>query len=283
VLNKRALESLIKAGSFDSLGHPRKGLLAVFERIADAALARRREAEAGIMSLFGDSAPEGGPTEIDRVEIPAVEFDKTDRLAYEKEMLGLYVSDHPLMGAQAALARHVEGTITEVKELPEGATSVAGGVVTNLSRRYTKRGDLMATFVLEDLEATVEVFVFPKTMAEYGHLLTNDAIVCVKSRVDRRDDQAKLVALEITRPELVSCGDGGPPVRLRVSASRLTGTFVGQIKRLLETHPGESPVLLHVEDGRRTTVLRLGSAFGVHAGNGLHAELRVLLGADAVF
>jgi DNA polymerase III subunit alpha len=161
--------------------------------------------------------------------------------------------------------------------------SVVGGVVTNLSRRYTKRGDLMATFVLEDLEATLEVFVFPKTMAEYGHLLGNDAIVCVKGRVDRRDDQPKLVALEITRPELVIGGDGGPPVRLRVSASRLTGAFVGEIKRLLETHPGESPVLLHVEDGRRTTVLRFGSAFGVNAGNGLHAELRVLLGADAVF
>ena len=93
----------------------------VFERIADAALARRREAEAGIMSLFGDATAGGGPPEIDRVDIPDVEFDKMQRLAYEKEMLGLYVSDHPLMGAQAALARHVESTLTEAKEMQRRA------------------------------------------------------------------------------------------------------------------------------------------------------------------
>jgi DNA polymerase-3 subunit alpha len=281
VLNKRALESLIKGGAFDSLGHPRKGLLMVFERIADAALARRREAEAGIMSLFGEATVGGGPAEIDRVEIPDVEFDKMQRLAYEKEMLGLYVSDHPLMGAQAALARHVESTLTEAKEMNEGASTTLGGVVTALNRRYTKRGDLMATFVLEDLEAAMEVFVFPKAMADFGHLLEEDAVVCVKGRIDRRDDQAKFIAMEIRRPELV-IGEG-PPVRLRIPASRLTETRVGEIKRILEAHPGDSAVMLHVEDGRRTTVLRLGPAFCVDGGNALHAELRVLLGADAVF
>jgi DNA polymerase-3 subunit alpha len=281
VLNKRALESLIKAGAFDSLGHPRKGLLMVFERIADAALARRRDAEAGIMSLFGDATPGEEPAEIDRVEIPDVEFDKTQRLAYEKEMLGLYVSDHPLMGAQTALARHVESTLTEAKEMNDGAPTTLGGVVTALNRRYTKRGDLMATFVLEDLEAAMEVFVFPRTMADFGHLLEEDAVVCVKGRIDRRDDQAKFIAMEIRRPELVL--GVGPPVRLRIPASRLTETLVAEIKRILEAHPGDSAVILHVEDGRRTTVLRLGPAFGVDAGNALHAELRVLLGADSVF
>ena len=281
VLNKRALESLIKAGAFDSMGHPRKGLLAVFERIADSALARRREAEAGVMSLFGDAAADGGPSEIDRVEIPDVEFDKAQRLAFEKEMLGLYVSDHPLMGAQGALATHCDASLTELKEMAEGSMSVVGGVVTALSRRYTKRGDLMATFVLEDLQAAVEVMVFPKTMADFGHLLEEDAVVCIKGRLDRRDDQPKLIAMEVRRPELVE-GDG-PPLRLRVTASRFTETLAAEIKRILEAHPGDSPVLIHLEDGRRTTVLRLGPAFCVDAGNGLHAELRVALGADAVF
>jgi DNA polymerase-3 subunit alpha len=281
VLNKRALESLIKAGAFDSLGHPRKGLLMVFERIADSALARRREAEAGIMSLFGEVTVGGEPTEIDRVDIPDAEFDKMQRLAYEKEMLGLYVSDHPLMGAQQALSRHVEATLTEAKEMNDGAPTTVGGVVTALNRRYTKRGDLMATFVLEDLEAAMEAFVFPRTMADFGHLLEEDAVVCVKGRIDRRDDQAKFIAMEIKRPELI-IGEG-PPLRLRIPASRLTESLVSEIKRILEAHPGDSSVMLHVEDGRRTTVLRLGAAFGVDAGNALHAELRVLLGADSVF
>jgi DNA polymerase-3 subunit alpha len=163
----------------------------------------------------------------------------------------------------------------------DGAPTTLGGVVTALNRRYTKRGDLMATFVLEDLEAAVEVFVFPRTMADFGHLLEEDAVVCMKGRIDRRDDQAKFIAMEVKRPELV-IGEG-PPVRLRVPASRLSETLVSEVKRILEAHPGDSAVMLHVEDGRRTTVLRLGAAFGVDAGNALHAELRVLLGADAVF
>jgi DNA polymerase-3 subunit alpha len=281
VLNKRALESLIKAGAFDAMGHPRKGLLMVFERIADSAMARRKDADAGIMSLFGDATPGAGPAEIDRVDIPDVEFDKMQRLAYEKEMLGLYVSDHPLMGAQAALAKHVEATLTEAKEMNDGAPTTLGGVVTALNRRYTKRGDLMATFVLEDLEAAMEVFVFPRTMADFGHLLEEDSVVAVKGRIDRRDDQAKFIVMEIKRPELI-IGEG-PPLRLRIPASRLTETLVGEIKGILEAHPGDSGVMLHVEDGRRTTVLRLGPGFCVDGGNALHAELRVLLGADAVF
>jgi DNA polymerase-3 subunit alpha len=280
VLNKRALESLIKAGAFDSLGHPRKGLLAVFERVADQALARRREADAGVMSLFGDGTLDGGPTEIDRVEVPAVEFDKTERLAYEKEMLGLYVSDHPLMGAQAALARVVDCSLTDLKELGDGDIRSVGGVVTGLSRRYTKRGDLMGTFTLEDLQAAVEVMVFPKTMAEYGGLLEEDAVVCIKGRVDRREDVPKIIATEVRRPELVE--GAGPPVRLRVPAYRLTASLMGELRRVLAEHPGESPVFLHVDDGRRTTVLRLGPAWCVGPDNGLYAELRVLLGPDAV-
>jgi DNA polymerase-3 subunit alpha len=150
-----------------------------------------------------------------------------------------------------------------------------------LNRRYTKRGDLMATFVLEDLEAAMEVFVFPRTMADFGHLLEEDGVVCVKGRIDRRDDQAKFIAMEVKRPELI-IGEG-PPLRLRIPASRLTETLVAEIKRILEAHPGDSAVMLHVEDGRRTTVLRLGPGFCVDGGNALHAELRVLLGADSVF
>ncbi|MGH9001218.1 MAG: DNA polymerase III subunit alpha, partial [Acidimicrobiia bacterium] len=239
VLNKRALESLIKAGAFDGLGHPRKGLLAVHERIADAALARKRDAEAGVMSLFEDAAGGGGPSEVDRIDVPGDEFERAQRLAYEKEMLGLYVSDHPLMGAQRALSRHCETTLSEMKEMADGSSSTVGGVVTTLSRRYTKRGDLMATFVLEDLDAAVEVMVFPKTMAEFGHLLIEDSIVAVRGRVDRRDDQPKLVAVEV-RPVEVTGDDEGPPLRLTVPASRLTTVLVDEIKRILGAHRGPS-------------------------------------------
>ncbi len=212
VLNKRTIESLIKAGAFDSLGHPRQGLCLVADQIVDRTLARRREREQGVMSLFGDSfadGPGGGSPIFDdtRVPVPDTEFDKRQRLVFEKEMLGLYVSDHPLIGVEAALRRHAEVSVRELRDLAEGDLRWVGGVITGLNRKYTKRGDLMATFTLEDLEAAMEVWVFPRTMTDIGHLLADDAVVCVKGRLDVRDDEPKLICMDLKRPELVVDGE----------------------------------------------------------------------------
>ena len=151
-----------------------------------------------------------------------------------------------------------------------------GGVITSLVRKYTKKGELMATFTLEDLEAAIEVWVFPRTMIEVAHLLANDAVVCVKGRLDQRDDQPKLICMELKRPQLVL--DGGPPVRINLPLAALTDGLVDQLKVLLENHPGSSPVFLHVGD----KILRLPETFNVDAGNGLIAELRVLLGSNGL-
>jgi DNA polymerase-3 subunit alpha len=282
VLNKRTVESLINAGAFDSLGHPRKGLLTVFEAVIEAALRRRREREQGTMSLFElDGSTSGdAPVFDDRLPIPDLEFDKTERLRAEKEMLGLYISDHPLMGAERALRRHVDCSIAELLELDDGTMRCVAGVVTALQRKYTKRGDLMATFVLEDLASAVEVMVFPKTMLSYGELLAGDAIVTVKGRVDRRDDAPKLMAMEITRPEVHI--DGGPPVRLRLKVGALTNERVEQLRSIIAAHPGDSPVFVHLQGPDKETVLRLGDEFCCDARNGLFAELRVLFGADCI-
>ncbi|MEX2660203.1 MAG: DNA polymerase III subunit alpha, partial [Acidimicrobiales bacterium] len=288
VLNKRAIESLIKAGAFDSLGHERKGLLTVFEQIVDQAVTRRRERDAGVMSLFGESSDDGPSAFDERVEIPDLKFEKMQRLAYEKEMLGLYVSDHPLMGAEHLLARHADCTIMELRDGgsagapagPDGWTGpsmrVVGGVVTSLQRKYTKKGDLMAIFVLEDLGAAIEVMVFPKSMAEHGHKLVDDAVVCVRGRLDNREDIPKLIAMEITPVELVH--DGGVPLRINVPPSVLDEAMVDRLKGLLAEHPGDSPVFLHIG----SLVLRLPPACNVDTGRGLLGELKVLLGANAV-
>ena len=208
VLNKRTVESLIKAGAFDDVGHPRKGLLAVFEQIVDHPGPAAR-ADMGIMTLFGDAA-DGGGDDFERTAIPDVEFGKRDRLAFEKEMLGLYVSDHPLLGAEAALARRSDVSIDELSDLEDGALKSVGGVITNLQRKWTRKGDLMAVFTLEDLGSSVEVMVFPRTMTEHGHKLADDAVVVVKARVDTRDDAPKLIAQSI---DLVDVGRGRPPSR----------------------------------------------------------------------
>jgi DNA polymerase-3 subunit alpha len=281
-LNKRTVESLIKAGAFDSLGHPRQGLFLVYEEIVDVILARRRERDAGIMSLFGDALSGGDDVaaSFDRPPILDSEFSKSQRLAFEKEMLGLYVSDHPLMGVEGALRRFADTNLTELKEMREGEMRTVGGVVTALARKYTKRGDLMATFVLEDLGGAVEVMVFPKTMAGYGELLTEDAIVCVKGRIDLREDAPKLIAMEVTQPPLVI--DGGQPVRIRTRPGVLNDLKVAKLKEVLLAHPGDNPVLVYIEGAEKTTVVSLGDEHLVSDRNGLFAELRVLLGADCI-
>jgi len=278
VLNKRSVESLIKGGAFDSVGHPRKGLLIVFEQLVDSILARRREKELGIMNLFGDmEAPDGaGPIHDERVAVPDDEFDKSQRLAFEKEMLGLYVSDHPLMGVEGALGRHTDCSISALRELRDGETRWVGGVVTALQRKYTRRGELMATFVLEDLEAAMEVMVFPRTMHEYGPLLDDDAIVCVKGRIDLREEPAKIICLELKRPELAAVQHSS--LRVNLPANRVTGSLIEDLKKVLLEHSGPVPVFLHL--GQK--VLRLPDHFNVAADNGLLAELRVLLGPNGL-
>jgi DNA polymerase-3 subunit alpha len=281
VLNKRTMESLIKAGAFDALGHERRGLLAVFETIVDRTLSRRRKEAEGQFDLFssgGDDAAEGLD---ERIAIPDLKFDKSQRLAYEKEMLGLYVSDHPLMGSEHRLRSLTDCTIAELREAGGanggmGDARMVAGVVTNLQRKTTKRGDLMAVFVLEDLEAAIEVMVFPKTMLEHGAKLIEDAVVCVKGRLDTREDVPKLVCLDITCVELGA--DGAVPLRLAVPPHRVDERRVDELKRMLVEHPGDSPVFLKLG----TTELRLPPTFNVDTTNGLLGELRVLLGPGCI-
>jgi len=305
-LNKRGVESLVKAGAFDSLGHPRKGLCLACEAIVDRAVVRRREEEQGIATLFSllddqadDAAGSGGsPADYDGtwVAIPDLEFDKGERLAFEKEMLGLYVSDHPLMGLEQSLRNVTDVTIRDLLDSavpgeeaagPMGGagapvelgalTVTTGGVVTGLSRRYTRRGEVMATFVLEDLEAAIEVMVFPKTMLEYGALLEQDAIVAVRGRLDLREDQPKLICREIRRLELIAPGSD-PPVEVVLPLNRLTDSLVRQIRDLVSEHPGTCAVHLRVGE----KVLRLPPQFNVNPRGGLVGALKELLGTSAV-
>jgi DNA polymerase-3 subunit alpha len=187
-------------------------------------------------------------------------------------MLGLYVSDHPLMGAEGALRREVDCTLAELRELRDGDTRWVGGVITGLSRKYTKKGDLMAVFTLEDLQAAIEVMVFPKTMHEYGPQLADDAVVCVKGRLDLREEPAKIVALEVRRPALSL--DDHRELCLTLPVQTLTTSLVERLKHVLREHPGGTRVVLHVGDTR----VRLPDEFNVDDRNGLVAELRTLPG-----
>src|SRR5437763_14644964 len=191
-------------------------------------------------------------------------------------MLGLYVSDHPLLGAEAKLRRQTETTVADLREAGDGGgVKWLGGVVTALVRKYTKKGELMATFVHEDLQSAIEVWVFPRTMQEYGHLLADDAIVCVKGRIDTRDEEPKLVCMELKPYEP---GKEAAELEVVLPLYAMTDDTMDALKRLLVEHPGESQVFVRLGDKR----LRLPDEFNVDASNGLCAELRVLLGADCL-
>jgi DNA polymerase-3 subunit alpha len=274
VLNKRTIESLIKAGAFDSLGHPRKGLLQVHEQIIDLTIQRRREHDMGVMSLFGQL--EGGPAFEERPAVPDIEFDKMARLTAEKEMLGLFISDHPLLGLEGTIRRRADATVSAIVDSDDGALLKVGGVITNLQRKWTRKGELMAVFELEDLEGMVEVMVFPRTMHEHGPKLVDDAIVILTARVERGDDLPKLFAHDI---EVIERIDGARPVRVRLAPDNQRQQRIADLKSILAAHPGDSPVELHLSDEQ---VVRLPDDFAVDDANGVVAELRVLLGPDAI-
>ena len=283
VLNKRTVESLIKAGAFDGQGHPRRGLLAVFEQVIDTTVIRRRERDQGVMSLFGDwSGVDAGTAAHavgfdERLAVPDVEFDKGDRLRNEKEMLGLYVSDHPLFGVEAALKRKVEQSIADLHDLEDGALVLVGGVITNLGRKFTKKGDQMAVFVLEDLESSIEVTVFPRTLAEQGHKLEDDVIVTVKGRLDRRDDSRfGLIGQSITVLALLQ--EPAHPLRLKLPSTSLDELKIHRLKRILRDHPGDSVVQIDIGQGK---VLRLSDEFRVDIDRSV-GELRMAFGHEAV-
>ncbi len=285
VLNKRTVESLIKGGAFDSLGHPRRGLLTVFEHIIDSTVSRRRERDKGVMTLFGDWDDSGDTTDdagepgfSERTPIPALVFDKTEQLRFEKEMLGLYVSDHPLFGVEAALRRKVEHSVLDLVSMDDGAHVVVGGVITNLARKFTKRGDQMAVFILEDLDASIEVTIFPRTLTEQGHKLEDDLIVTVVGRLDRRDE-SRFGLIGQTVTVLTGLTDGpAPALRLRLPSTSLDELRIQRLKRILREHPGDSLVMVDIGQGR---VLKLSDEFRVDLDRSV-GELRMAFGHEAV-
>ncbi len=275
VLNRRTIESLIKAGAFDGLGHTRRGLTETFEAMLDAVLARRRAEEMGQYSLFGEdeAAVQNGV-----VEIPEISWDRKIRLGFEKEMLGLYVSDHPLFGVNDVLQSMATTTMAGLWELEDGATVKVGGIVGPIMRRYTRNGEPMLFFQLEDLDGSAEVVCFPRVVVESGPLIREDAVLLVGGRLDHRGDSVKLVADEIREPDLGS----EATVRLRVPATRLSRAMVDSLKTALANHPGRAAVILHMTGEQGEKVIRLGDEFRVEPRSALYAELRELLGPSAV-
>ena len=242
-------------------GHTRRGLAQIHAEAVDAIVETKRAESIGQYDLFGGAdAAESGQSSAFGLDmtIPLGEWEKTTLLANEREMLGLYVSDHPLNGVEHTLRAATDCSIASMytDEMTDGRVVTVGGLVTNVARKVTKRGDTWAIVSLEDLDASVEVMVFPKAYSLMGPYCSQDAVLLVRGRVDLSDEsELKFIAMDITIPDLTSSHDG--PVVLSVPASRIVEPVVAKLNEILETHPGTTEVRLEVKHGSRTTVMRL--------------------------
>jgi DNA polymerase-3 subunit alpha len=287
VCNKKTIESLIKSGAFDSLGHTRKGLLAVHADAIDAYLDVKRNEAVGQFDLFGsmfdDDTGAGDGGLVVTPPILDTEWDKADKLAFEREMLGLYVSDHPLFGLEHVLTKEADRSIAALSEegaVADGAVVTLAGILSGVQRRITKQGRAWASASLEDLDGAVEVLFFPNTYELVGQYIAEDAIVVVKGRVDRRDDQPRLMAMDLSLPD-ITVRDEVKPVVLALPPARCTPPLVERLKEVLTSHPGSAEVHLKLVNGGRTTLLRLGPV-RVAPTTALMADLKALLGPQAV-
>jgi DNA polymerase-3 subunit alpha len=278
-VNKKTVESLVKAGAFDSLGHTRKGLHQVHAEAIDACLDTKKAEAIGQYDLFGsmgepeDDASGGGVFD---VRIPVGEWEKAVLLAYEREMLGLYVSDHPLFGVEHLISAAVDCPVSGLVDKDDGASVIVGGILSAVARKVTKQGNAWAAVQLEDLEGAVEVMFFPATYQSAAVHLVEDAVVLIRGRVDKRDDTPKLIASDITVPDL-SIGPRGP-VTVSMPTPKCTPPVVERLKEVLRAHPGTTEVHLQLVNGTKTTVVRLDDRLRVTATASFFADLKALLG-----
>ncbi len=282
VCNKRTIESLVKAGSFDELGRSRRALLARHEDAVDEVVDLKRNEAIGQFDLFaglGGDGDEVGASTLS-VEIPQLpEFDKKEKLAFEREMLGLYVSDHPLFGVEHVLSRAADcsiGVLTGDDGRPDGASVTIAGMISSLQRKMTKQGKQWAIATVEDLGGAIEVLFFPQTYDTVSHVLAEDLVVVVKGRVNRRDDVPTIYASELSLPDLDE-GERGPVV-VSMPVVRCTPPVVERLKDVLSTHPGMTEVHLRLVQPGRSTVMRLDDGLRVDPSPALFGDLKALLG-----
>ncbi len=284
VCNKRTIESLIKGGAFDSLGHTRRALVMVHEQAVDAVIGVKRKEAEGQFDLFAGFGGEEDDAVGFSVEVPDLpDWDKKQLLAFERDMLGLYVSDHPLSGLEHVLERAAETSVANLladEARPDGSTVVIAGLITSLQRKMSKNGNPWAAVTIEDLEGSIEVMFFGETYTAYSTVLAEDQIVVLRGRVRRRDESMSLQAMELSLPDL----SAGPeaPVRVIVPESRCTQGDIEKLRDILRAHPGSSEVHIRVTRPGRSTLLRAADRFRVDRTPALFGDLKVLFGPSCL-
>ncbi|MDR6867819.1 DNA polymerase-3 subunit alpha [Microbacterium resistens] len=282
VANKRTVESLIKAGAFDSLGNTRRALMEIHETSVEAAVDIKRNEATGAIGFDFDSLYEA-----DEVQPPQVperpEWTKKDKLAFEREMLGLYVSDHPLAGLEVPLAKHASiaiNNLLESEDLQDGDQVTIAGLITSVQHRVAKAsGNPYGMITVEDFHGEITVMFMGKTYLEFQSVLQPDAIIAVRGRVSRRDDGMNLHAQSAFTPDVGSF-DAAGPLSLVVAEQRATEPVINDLADVLRRHAGETEVTLTMHRGGRAKVFEVPLPVSVTAD--LFGELKSLLGPQCI-
>ncbi|WP_300765763.1 DNA polymerase III subunit alpha [uncultured Bifidobacterium sp.] len=288
VLNKRLIESLIKAGAFDSIDPNRRALFMIHEPAIDSVVGLKRKQAEGQFDLFAD--PEGESTADEMgdamVTIPDIdEWDKKTKLDFEREMLGLYVSDHPLSGMTAVLAGLREMSIAHLidraKAMSDNQQVTIAGLVTGVDRRVSRKGNPWAIVTVEDMESSIQCMFFGKTYQAASQQLVVDQIVQIRGQIELRDETVSMRAVEMKVPSLESADE--KPIVLALPRPALDRIRMGQLRDVLHGHPGYCEVRLVVGDGHgNATMLVLGDAFRVRRDTSLFAEIKTLFGPNCL-
>jgi DNA polymerase-3 subunit alpha len=275
---KRCVESLIKAGAFDSLGHTRRSLIAVHEEAIDSSAVLKKQAASGQVDLFGGMFDED-PAMVPIPNLP--EWTKRDLLAHEREMLGLYVSDHPLAGQEALLMRHSDmGTIAlKESEIKDGESVTLAGLITQVQHKVARAsGNPYGQVVLEDFSGEISIMFMGKTYLENRELLKADQTVSIRGRIQRRDEEVMLSAYSI---DVLEAGrEQGGVLVISVKEAMATKTKLQKLSEILAAHPGPVEVQLKMQNGGESKHFLLPQRIAV--GHDLFGEIKALLGQDAV-
>jgi DNA polymerase-3 subunit alpha len=276
VANKRTLESLIKAGAFDEMEGTRRALLEIHEDAVESAVGLKRNEANGQVDLFGGIFE----FEEENERVPdRPEWSKRDKLAFEREMLGLYVSDHPLAGLELQLAKHASSTITDVlggDVAKDGDIVTIAGLITGVQHRTARNsGNQYGMITVEDFGAEVTVMFLGKTYQEFSPALTNDAVVVVRGRVSARDDGMNLHAVSMFTPDLGQSLGSGPLV-ISVPEMRATTEVVTNLNDVLIRHSGDTEVRLKLIKGDTARMFEI--PYPVRVSADLYGDLKSLLG-----
>ena len=283
VCNKKTIESLIKAGAFDSLGHSRKGLMSIYLEAIDSVMEEKRAQAIGQFDLFG-GANEVSANGISTLalEVSDQEWEKALLLSYEREMLGLYVSDHPLLGVEHVLRSATDTTISQI--LDEGVVHdqiiTIAGLITTVQRKVSRQGQSWAIVTVEDLEGAIDVRFFSSTYQTHALNLIEDRIVIIRGRIDKREETAQITALELNLADINQAPIG--PFVIKLEAERCTPPVVDRMKEILRSHPGTREVHLKIEGGAKNTILKLDDGLKITASPSLSADLKSILGPDCL-